>query len=80
MAGAAAELRRIAEAAQALPREFAEDAAKTIRQAADRRLVVDTGGDRSLSNAPGKLSVTSTIRGNQVVHATVTPGRRGRNR
>lgn len=78
MAGAANELRRISKALRSLPRKWAEDGAKTVRKAGSKTLSADTGGDASLSGAPGKLKVDTRVRGDAIVTLTVTPGpRRG---
>lgn len=77
MAGAATSLRAIAKRAQSLPRQWATAAAKDITKGIDKSLIAASGGDRSLSNAPVKLSVQSKVQGDTVVTATVAPGRRG---
>lgn len=72
--GAAALLRRVAQETKSLPRSFVEGATKTVKKAIDRKLVSDTGGDRSLSNAPGRLRITTKVDGTSVVTGTVSPG------
>lgn len=74
MPGAAAELRRISSALSALPRDWAKESAKTVRKAATKTLTADTGGDRSLSRAPGKLNVRTSVRGSSTVTLAVVPG------
>lgn len=69
-------LRRLSRDMRSLPRQWIDDSVKTIRKAATKRLGGDTGGDRSLSNAPGKLRVEAKVSGDQVATATITPGPR----
>jgi len=66
------DLRQLAKAAEAWPRDFVDDAADTIAAAATDQLLADTGGDASLSNAPADLSVTVKVTGSSSVHGTVT--------
>ena len=66
------ELRRIAAAAQTWPREFIDDAADTIGDAATEALLSDTGGDASLSHAPADLSVSVSVSGQSTVHGRIT--------
>jgi hypothetical protein len=62
-------LRRIAAAVEAFPEAFVSDNAEEIADAATERLLDDTGGDASLSNAPDVLSVEVDVSG---ATATVT--------
>jgi hypothetical protein len=67
----AAALRRSAKEARSFPRKFVEDATKVMHKGVDKTLRADTGGDASLSNAPGKLRVTRKVSGDSVVTGTV---------
>ena len=73
------QIRRVAERAAAFPRQFVEDGAETIGEAITDRLTNDTGGDMSLSRAPGEMSVEVDVSGNRSATALITPegGERG---
>jgi hypothetical protein len=66
------ELRRLAAAAQAYPRDLVDDAADTVEAAVTDSLLADTGGDASLSHAPADLSVTVRVSGSSTVHGKIT--------
>lgn len=57
------ELRRLAERLRQFPRDFAEEAGEISRKAIREPLLAATGGDASLSNAPGKLTVEVDLSG-----------------
>lgn len=73
---AAARLRRLARDLKTLPRQTIEAAADTITDAATATLIRDTGGDRSLSNAPRRLKVDRKISGDRIVEAVLSAGPR----
>lgn len=77
MTTVAATLRQIAQRCQTLPRQFVVDAAKTIKTSTDKTLRDAAGADRSLRNAPRRLTVSTSVRGDTVVVGKVTPGKRG---
>lgn len=69
----ATNLSRVARRLRTLPRAAIDEAAGEIARAATRQLTRDTGGDRSLSGAPGRLKVTKRVTGDTVVEGKVTP-------
>src|SRR5690606_7668068 len=71
-------LRRVAQDCKSLPRRFVEEAVRDLDKAITKKLRADTGGDRSLSGAPGRLRVQKKISGETVVTGEVTPGPRSR--
>lgn len=56
-------LHRLAAAASNFPRTFVEDAAEDVADDATDALAADTGGDASLSHAPGELTVKVRLSG-----------------
>jgi len=74
---AASELRRIQKSLKSLPRKWAEESGKTVKKAATKTLNADTGGDASLSHAPGKLKIDTKVQGDSIATLIVSPGKRG---
>lgn len=59
-----------------MPRRLVDDVTKKIAKAIDKRLVADTGGDRSLSGAPQRMKVERKVTGESLVTGVVGPGPR----
>lgn len=74
---AGAEFRRIAAGLKSLPRQWCEAGAATVRDEVDTQIGRDTGGDRQLSGAPGRIGITVRVVGDAVVKATIQPAKRG---
>jgi len=74
---AAAELDRSADEVARYPEQGHGLSGRLLRQAVDRRLKVDTGGDRRLSGiGNARLSTRSTVTGTVFVEARVAAGPR----
>ena len=66
--------------ARSFPRTVVDAITDDIRKSVTKSLMADTGGDGSLSHAPGRLRVTRTVKGSEVVegHVGVNPSGAGR--